>query len=130
MDILERIIRSDVFTNDLKNIERETQEYYEILQEVWGKKNKIKEASERLLRHHMYTNFPSATTFYPSPISCDIALELDDIILNIDVKTIDKIGNSGDLKTTQFEHNQTSFVNKPVLASGNFPGFKVQSNLK
>ncbi len=130
MDILERIIRSDVFTNDLKNIEQEIQEYYEILQEVWGKKNKIKEASERLLRHHMYTNFPSATTFYPSPISCDIALELDDIILNIDVKTIDKIGNSGDLKTTQFEHNQTSFVNKPVLASGNFPGFKVQSNLK
>lgn len=40
MDILERIIRSDVFTNDLKNIEQETQEYYEILQEVWGKKTK------------------------------------------------------------------------------------------
>ena len=130
MDILERIICNDVFTNDLKNIEQEKQEYYEILQEVWGKKNKIKEASERLLRHHMYTNFPNATKFYPSPISCDIALELNDIILNIDVKTIDKIGNSGDLKTTQFEHNQTSFVNKPVLASGSFSGFKVQSNLK
>ena len=130
MEVIENIITSDNFIQDLKNIESETQEYYEILDEVWGKKNKIKEASERLLRHHMYTNFPNASRFYPSPISCDIALELDDIILNIDVKTIDKIGNSGELKTTQFEHNQTSFVNKPVLASGSFPGFRVQSNIK
>lgn len=130
MEILESIITSDIFIQDLKNIEVETQEYYEILDEIWGKKNKIKEASERLLRHHMYTNFPNATTFYPSPISSDIALELEDVILNIDAKTIDKIGNSGELKTTQFEHNQTSFVNKPVLQSGVFSGFKVQSNLK
>ncbi len=130
MDVIEEIITSDNFINDLKNIEAETQEYYDLLTEVWGKKNKIKEASERLLRHHMYTSFPNAQKFYPSPISSDIALELDDIVLNIDVKTIDKIGNSGDLKTTQFEHNQTSFVNKPVLPSGEFPGFQVKSNLK
>ena len=112
MHIIEDIVTSKTFLEDLKHIEEETQEYYEILQEVWGKKNKIKEASERLLRHHMYTTFTDAKNFYPSPISCDIALELEDIILNLDVKTIDKVGNSGELDSTQFEHNQTSFLNK------------------
>lgn len=130
MNIIEHIVTSMTFLQDLKHIEEETQEYYEILQEVWGKKNKIKEASERLLRHHMYTNFSSAKKFYPSPISCDIALELEDVILNIDVKTIDKVGNSGELDSTQFEHNQTSFLNDPVDSTGAFPGFKVKSNLQ
>lgn len=130
MNIIEKIITSKRFIEDLKNIESETQEYYEILQEVWGKKNKIKEASERLLRHHMYTNFAGEKNFYASPISCDIALELDDIILNIDVKTIDKVGNCGELNSTQFEHNQTSFLNNPVDITGDFPGFKVKSNLQ
>lgn len=130
MHIIEEIVTSPVFLADLRHIEEETQEYYELLQEVWGKKNKIKEASERLLRHHMYTSFPNATKFYASPISCDIALELEDIILNIDVKTIDKVGNKGELSSTQFEHNQTSFLNNPVLSAGSFPGFKVKSNLQ
>ena len=130
MHVIEDIVTSKTFLEDLKHIEEETQEYYEILQEVWGKKNKIKEASERLLRHHMYTTFTDAKNFYPSPISCDIALELDDIILNLDVKTIDKVGNSGELDSTQFEHNQTSFLNNPVDGTGSFPGFKVKSNLQ
>ncbi|MDD3340995.1 MAG: hypothetical protein PHN72_02180 [Bacilli bacterium] len=130
MHIIENIVTSRTFLEDLKNIESETQEYYEILQEVWGKKNKIKDASERLLRHHMYTNFNGVENFYPSPISCDIALELKDIILNLDVKTIDKVGNKGELDSTQFEHNQTSFLNDPVDGSGSFPGFKVKSNLQ
>lgn len=130
MKIIEDMVTSKSFLEDLKNIESETQEYYEILQEVWGKKNKVKEVSERLLRHHIYLNFKGKERFYSSPISCDIALELDDIILNIDVKTIDKVGNAGELNSTQFEHNQTSFINKKVLASGDFPGFTVKSNLQ
>ncbi len=128
MNVLESIITSDMFKDDLKNIEQEIQEYYEILSEAWNKKNKIKEASERLLRHHMYSYFES-TKFYPSPISCDIALELDDIILNVDVKTIDKIGNSGELNSTQLEHNQTSFINEKVMRAGEFPGLQVPANL-
>ncbi len=130
MKIIEDIVTSKVFLSDLKNIESETQEYYEILQEVWGKKNKIKEASERLLRHHMYTTFRDAENFYPSPVSCDIALELDDVILNIDVKTIDKVGNRGELNSIQLEHNQTSFKNKFVEGSGSFPGLRVKANLQ
>lgn len=130
MQIIEKIVTSQNFLMDLKHIEEETQEYYEILQEVWGRKNKIKEASERLLRHHMYTTFSKFKNFYPSPISCDIALELEDVILNIDVKTIDKVGNSNELNSTQFEHNQTSFLNTPVDSNGSFPGFKVKSNLQ
>ena len=41
MNIIEKIVTSPVFLADLKHIEEETQEYYELLQEVWGKKNKI-----------------------------------------------------------------------------------------
>lgn len=130
MHIIEEMVTSKTFLEDLKHIEEETQEYYGILQEFWGKKNKVKEVSERLLRHHMYIRFAGANIFYSSPISCDIALELEDVILNVDVKTIDKIGNSGELYSTQFEHNQTSFLNKKVLASGVFPGFTVKSNLQ
>ena len=130
MDKIETIVLSDDFISDLKNIEREVQTKYLDLQFIWGKKNKIKEASERLLRHHMYTSFPDAKTFYPSPISCDIALVLDDVILNIDVKTIDKNGNSRELSTTQLEHNQTSFINNPIGATQNFPGYIVRSNLE
>lgn len=130
MRIIEEMVTSKSFLEDLKHIESETQEYYELLKEVWGKKNKVKEVSERLLRHHIYLKFRGAERFYSSPISCDIALELDDIILNLDVKTIDKIGNGGELNTTQFEHNQTSFINEKVLSSGAFPGFVVKSNLQ
>ncbi len=129
MDKLEKIINSKEFLDDLKNIEAETREYYPILQEIWGKKNKIKEASERLLRYYLYNNFQTKS-FFSAPISSDIAIELDDIILNVDVKTIDKVGNGGEIKTTQFEHNQTSFLNDNVDAFPPFPGFKIQSNLR
>ena len=130
MDIIEGIIKAPNFISDLKNIEKEILKNYKDLQEIWGKKNKIKEASERLLRHHMYTAFNEKKTFYPNPISCDIALVLDDVILNIDVKTIDKNSNSGDLNSTQLEHNQTSFINVPINPVGSFPGFKVLANLE
>ncbi|HHX32680.1 MAG TPA: hypothetical protein GX713_00415 [Mollicutes bacterium] len=129
MDKIEQIITSKKFLEDLKRIEAETQEYYTILQEIWGKKNKIKEASERLIRYYFYDYF-KVKSFYPTPISCDVAIELNDVVLNVDVKTIDKVGNSGEINTTQFEHNQTSFINKNVDASGSFPGFKIKSNLR
>ena len=129
MSKLEEIITSKDFLDDLKNIEKETREYYPLLQEIWGKKNKIKEASERLLRYHLYNRFKTKS-FFSAPISSDIAIELDDIILNVDVKTIDKIGNHGEISTTQFEHNQTSFLNDNVDAFPPFPGFKIQSNLR
>ncbi|MEE0946838.1 MAG: hypothetical protein U0M42_08460 [Acutalibacteraceae bacterium] len=130
MEKLDTMFTSKRFISDLKKIEEDTQEYYDLLTDVWSKKNKIKEASERLVRHHLYTNFRGANNFYPFPISCDVAIETKDAILNVDVKTIDKISNGGELKTTQFEHNQTSFINKLVMASPPFPGFKVKSNLQ
>lgn len=129
MDKIEEIFLSEEFINDLKRIEDQTREYYEILQEVWGKKNKIKEVSERLMRYYFYNKFETKS-FYPSPISCDVAVELDDVILNVDIKTIDKVGNSGEIFTTQFEHNQTSFINDNVDVSLPFPGFKINSNIR
>ena len=54
MNIIEKIVTSNNFLKDLKNIESETQEYYEILQEVWGKKNKIKEALLKRQKHSIH----------------------------------------------------------------------------
>lgn len=114
MDILESIITSQVFIDDLKIIEVKTREDYIYLQEVWKKKNKIKEASERLVKYHLYKSFGECAKFYPSPVSADIALILDDVILNVDIKTVDVNGNNTDVKNIQFEHNQCSFENNDV----------------
>lgn len=40
MKIIEEMVTSDEFLQDLKHIEKETQEYYYILDEVWGKRTK------------------------------------------------------------------------------------------
>ena len=71
MEILDKVFTSERFINDLKKIEEDTQEYYDLLADVWGKKNKIKEASERLVRHHLYTNFKGTNNFYPFPLPKD-----------------------------------------------------------
>ena len=127
MDKLEEIFTSDDFILDLKKIEKEIQQRYRFLTDVWCSKNKIVAVSERLVKYHIYKKINGS--FYTSPISCDIALELNDVILNVDIKTINKLKNKSDMKSTQFEHNQTSFINKPVLSKGSFEGFKVKSNL-
>ena len=127
-DFIESIISSQIFLNDLKNIENNIQHNYSYLKTTWNLKNKLKIPAERLLRYHIFKN-EIVCGFYPSPISCDLAVEVEDAILNIDVKTIDTIGNSGDIQTIQFEHNQTSFKNKKVLGCGNFEGFEIKSNL-
>lgn len=127
-DFIDSIISSTDFIKDLKNIENNIQFNYFYLSNTWNLKNKLKIPAERLLRYHIIKN-NIVCGFYPSPISCDLAVEVNDAILNIDVKTIDVIGNSGDITTIQFEHNQTSFKNKKVLGCGNFEGFEIKSNL-
>lgn len=127
-DFIDSIISSSKFISDLKNIEFSIQSNYSYLSNTWNLKNKLKIPAERLLRYHIIKN-DIVCGFYPSPISCDLAVEVKDAILNIDIKTIDVIGNSGDITTIQFEHNQTSFKNKKVLGSGNFEGFEIKSNL-
>lgn len=127
---LDELIHTKEFKHDLKKMEIDLNNIYKFLAStVWNEKNKLKIPAERLFRYHMYRNFSGVQGFYPSPVSCDIAVETKDVILNVDIKTIDINGNSGDIYTIQFEHNQTSFKNKNVQAYSPFEGFIVPSNL-
>lgn len=132
-DQLENIITSKDFLSDLKNIERETKTNYQLLSKIWNVKNKIKIPAERLVRYHIYKtlfNTDEGCSFFPSPVSCDLAVETDDVILNIDVKTDDIQGNRSDIYNTQLEHNQSSFNNKRIGANGSFKGLEAMANLK
>lgn len=128
MNVLSSMITSDDFKNDLKKMEESIKNDYTHLIHLWNKKNKIKEASERLVRHHVYQSLDNIIGFYPYPVSSDIALELEDVIINIDIKTIDIQENKGELKSVQFEHNQISFENKP-LYDDEFVGIKSHASL-
>lgn len=110
--ILEDVFLSDLFIEDLLTIEKEIRENYPKFKDTWNLKNKLKVPAERLVRHHIYTQLHELITgIYPSPISSDMGIMTDDCILCIDVKTVDTIGNSVDIKSTQVEPNQISFLN-------------------
>ncbi len=119
------VIKSQDFKNDLLLIEKEIRENYSSYDAIWDPKNKIKIPAERLVRHHLYTQLHKyIKTIFPSPVSSDFGIKTEDCILCVDVKTIDIIGNAGDLKSTHVEANQNSFNNK------NYPGVKYESHLK
>lgn len=110
--ILESVFLSDSFKDDLLTIEKEIRENYPKFKDTWNLKNKLKVPAERLVRHHIYTQLHNIITgIYPSPVSSDMGIMTDDCILCVDVKTVDTIGNSVDIKSTQVEPNQISFQN-------------------
>ncbi len=110
--ILEKVFTSEAFINDLLLIEKEIRENYPKFVNTWNLKNKLKVPAERLVRHHIYTELHDIITgIYPSPISSDLGIMTEDCVLCIDVKTVDTIGNSVDIKSTQVEPNQISFQN-------------------
>ena len=131
-EIIESIITSKDFLIDLEHIERETKSNYRLLSKIWNLKNKIKIPAERLVRYHIYKKFfeLGECTFFPSPVSCDLAIETNDVVLNIDVKTDDIQSNRSDIYNTQLEHNQSSFNNKRIGAEGDFKGLEAIANLK
>lgn len=113
MDNLVRIIKSDSFKKNLKEIENYIQLNYEKLHYQWGIKNKLKLAAERLVRFHIWKN-SSLVDLYNTPLSSDVAFILDDCVMNIDCKTIDLNGNKNDINYIQCEQNQANFENKPL----------------
>ena len=111
-DLIKDVIFSDSFIEDLLVIEKEIRENYPKFKDTWNLKNKLKIPAERVVRHHIYTQLHKRISgIYPSPISSDLGVMTDDCILCIDVKTVDTIGNSVDIKSTQVEPNQISFQN-------------------
>lgn len=65
------------------------------------------------MRYHLYTKVKKVGV-YASPLSPDVAIELKDIILCLDAKTIDLDGNPGDDKYLMFGKNQITFTNIPI----------------
>lgn len=112
-NLLWNLFSSDYFKLDLRVIEKEIQNNYNDLEKIWNLKNKLKIPAERLARQYIYKNLSNIVLhIYPSPISSDIAFITHDAVINIDVKTLDIYGNSGDIGNLQFENNQSSFINK------------------
>lgn len=127
--ILWDLFTSINFTNDLKVIENEIQKQYQFLQNTWELKNKLKIPAERLVRQYVYREFSNIIRhIYPSAVSSDIAFITDDAIINLDIKTLDKVGNKGDIFNLQFENNQSSFENINLDIDNSLPnsGIKVE----
>ena len=116
MDNLTRIIKSESFKINLKEIENYIQSNYEKLHYHWGIKNKLKLAAERLVRFHIWKN-SSLVDLYNTPLSSDVAFILDDCVMNVDCKTIDINGNPNDISYIQCEQNQANFENIPLNGS-------------
>ncbi|WP_282137369.1 hypothetical protein [Rossellomorea aquimaris] len=122
---INRIINSEEFIGDLLLIEKEIKDNYPQFRDIWDLKNKIKIPAERLVQHHIYTQWHSDIKgIHPSPVSSDVGIRMEDAIICVDVKTLDTNGNSGDIRSTSVEKNQTSFSNK------NYPYISTVSNLK
>mgnify|MGYP006100731671 CR=1 FL=1 len=112
MQEITKVVESIDFQNDLKKLEEYIIVNYDTLREHSSEENKIKVGAERLIRYYFYTNF-KVIDIYPSPISSDMAVELKDVILNIDAKTINMITNGGDDNSIHFQKNQITFDNQP-----------------
>jgi len=112
---IEQIISSKSFIQNLREIENFIQNNYELLKEHWQEKNKLKIPVERLLRFNFYTKMNPLYTFN-SVLSSDIAFYMDNILLNIDAKTIDMYNNSGDFSYPAIVlKNQITFKNKNLF---------------
>jgi len=128
-EILWKLFTSNDFIKDLKIIEKEIQKNYSFLQNTWELKNKIKVPAERLVSQYIYKNLASYVEhIYPSAVSSDIAFITYDAIINIDIKTLDTVGNRSDISNLQFENNQSSFINKNLGVDPRYPnsGVKVE----
>jgi hypothetical protein len=132
-EVIFKIISSDKFKIDLKKIETYIINNYNYLNDSWDEKNKLKVAAERLIRFYFYRGL-NVLNIYPSPLSSDMAIELDDVILNIDAKTIDMVGNQGDDTSIHFQKNQITFSNKPFypqkVSGHNFTGVSFPPRLE
>ena len=114
MNEIINVVEDKAFQIDLRKLESYIINNYEDLRQYSSEENKIKVGAERLIRYYFYTKF-NVVDIYPSPISSDMAIELNDVILNIDAKTINMITNARDDNSIHFQKNQITFDNKPFF---------------
>ena len=80
----------------------------------WNKTNKVQLACQRIINYVVMKNLNQIIGVYNSAISSDIAFETNDVIINIDSKTVSSTGNKGDFESLFFGPNQSSFKNKNI----------------
>lgn len=105
----------------------------------------INTPAERLVTYCVYETFFEKKTagnplysiveFYPLPQCGDLGIELRDVVLSIEVKTLCKTSNSSDLGYLPFRRNQTSFDNicdysHKDVTTGYNPQFRVKGNIE
>ena len=129
---LNNLITSELFLSDLRKIEAEIKQNYSLLKNTYQIKQKFTAALERILciRIPKILDFKEA---FPLPISSDVALMNDEVILWVDAKSYDRHGNAGDEEDIVIGINQlTSVLSHKKMKinsiSGDdfiFPGFTI-----
>lgn len=120
---------NDEFLTNLLEVEEYINADYEALSKFWGIENKLKLAAERLLRFHLYRKL-EVENIYPSPLSPDVAVVLEDVVLCVDAKTINMYGNLNDEKYVQIQKNQITFKNISASEKKDWPGLPFPPQLK
>lgn len=134
MKILDDIIKSQPFLDGLKEMFGCMDMYKDILKLKYEGANLINTPAERLVAYYIYKYMHDNGLFessncYSSPICSDIAIELSDVILNVEVKTLGVNQNKEDLSYLPYQHNQITFINKPIFKTGEFLGYEIVANI-
>lgn len=128
---LERIFQSQDFSDHLLKMKKWINLSYSNMQS-WNKANKVQLPCQRIINYVVMKYLKQIIGVYNSAISSDIAFETNDVIINIDSKTVSSTGNKGDFESLFFGPNQSSFKNKNIgisLARANYPGLPVDFQL-
>jgi hypothetical protein len=132
-ELIQGLISDSSFINNLKKIEQDIQNSYNILQNSYHIKQKATSALEKLLSVYLAKVLDS-TSVFSLPICSDIALETNDAVIWVDAKAYDRHGNKGDEKSIQIGLNQLTVPSSVLqrkeveaLDGSNFifPGFKI-----
>lgn len=125
---LQKIFQSQNFKSNMQGVEHWINSNMSNVR-AYSKKNKVDLACQRLINFEVMRQLKKIIGVYASPISSDIAFEMQDIILNIDSKTYSELKNNNDFNFLNYGPNQTSFKNSNYGKNGLYPGIPVPCDL-
>jgi hypothetical protein len=131
MDILLGIFKSPAFMSSMHSLEKSIQKFSNQPNKLWGTQA-INAPFERMVHFHVYKKLGAKIIEpFPYPDSSDVAIVLNDCVLNIDAKTDSATSNGGDLNQLQSELNQINFQAKKINGDWDFiPNLEISYNNK
>ena len=131
MDILLGIFKSPAFMSSMHSLEKSIQKFSIQPNKLWGTQA-INAPFERMVHFHVYKKLGAKIIEpFPYPDSSDVAIVLNDCVLNIDAKTDSATSNGGDLNQLQSELNQINFQAKKINGDWDFiPNLEISYNNK